>query len=916
MKQLIALVAAVGAATLYAAQQPARPDMNRFTPVTIVQQGELDEPMAFEVLPSGKVFIIERKGVLKAYDPATKITKKIETLPVNTKYIAADGAAKEAEEGLIGLALDPKFATNHFIYMLYAEPAVTKHVLARWVLNEFDELDPDSKKVILEYGTQREVCCHTGGGMVWDKDGNLLITVGDNTGVNLTSHTDERAGRVNWDDQRTSSNTNDLRGKILRIHPEEDGSYTIPKDNLFAPGTPGTRPEIYAMGLRNPWRISIDSKTGWIYWGEVGPDATEDTAITTRGYDEFNQAKAAGNFGWPYFIGENQAYPVYNYEKKAAGPKQDPAKPTNNSIHNTGLKNLPPALPALISYPYALSTKFPELGTGARSSTGGPIFHKADFPAGKRVFPDYYEGKWLAADLSRSLIMAISLTADGAYAGMERFLPSYRPVEPIDIKFGPDGDLYVLEYGSNWFRKSDNSRLVRIEYNAGNRAPVAKATSNTIGGTAPLKVALTSKGSADPDGDVLKYAWSVEPESGGAARTFTTPDVSLTLDKNGVYFATLTVTDPAGKTAEQLVTIVAGNEPPAISIDIPGNRTFFFDREPLKYTVAVKDKEDGGAVALPADRVAFSIDQVAETFDTNWLAQGDAVVDASTRFGVAKALIAQSDCRTCHNVDSKSNGPSWVQLAEKYGADQPGQSKLVDKIRAGGTGVWGEANMPAHPGLSADEARSIINYVMNIKATTINATPLAGTVAPGGVGTGKIVFRTVYTDKGAQGLLAHTVEQVAVRRSPVVRAVTADEQVGTFIRMEANGGIETIASRAGGYLVFKNLDLTGIREIQIAAQAPAREGFKGGTIELHLGALVGELLGQITVGTAGQVGPTASAIQAAGGAGAPGGAGAAGLPAIALKNATGQRDLYVVFRNSSAKPEEPVVALAELRFIK
>ena len=69
---------------------------------------------------------------------------------------------------------------------------------------------------------------------------------------------------------------------------------------------------------------------------------------------------------------------------------------------------------------------------------------------------------------------------------MERFLPSYQPIEPIDIKFGPSGDLYVLEYGSNWFRKSDNSKLVRIEYNSGNRTPIVHATANASGGAVPL----------------------------------------------------------------------------------------------------------------------------------------------------------------------------------------------------------------------------------------------------------------------------------------------------------------------------------------------------------------------------------------------------------------------------------------------
>ena len=86
---------------------------------------------------------------------------------------------------------------------------------------------------------------------------------------------DERPGRSPWDSQKSAANPNDLRGKIYRIHPEADGTYTIPKGNLFPPGTPGTRPEVYVMGNRNPFRISIDQKTGYLYWGEVGPDAVE-----------------------------------------------------------------------------------------------------------------------------------------------------------------------------------------------------------------------------------------------------------------------------------------------------------------------------------------------------------------------------------------------------------------------------------------------------------------------------------------------------------------------------------------------------------------------------------------------------------------------------------------------------------------
>src|SRR5256885_14651820 len=90
-----------------------------------------------------------------------------------------------------------------------------------------------------------------------------------------------------WDAQKSSANTNDLRGKIIRIHPEPDGAYTIPEGNLFPKGTAKTRPEIYTMGSRNPYRISVDQHTGFLYWGEVGPDANVDSVGRgPRGYDE------------------------------------------------------------------------------------------------------------------------------------------------------------------------------------------------------------------------------------------------------------------------------------------------------------------------------------------------------------------------------------------------------------------------------------------------------------------------------------------------------------------------------------------------------------------------------------------------------------------------------------------------------
>ena len=903
---------------------PKKPDDNRFTPVVLVPPGELDEPMAFEVARDGRVFIIERKGAFKVFDPLTKTTSVIATIPVNTKYVSAAGVSREAEEGLVGFTIDPNFEQNHWVYMLYADPQVAKHTLARWELREVPgtprkppELVDDSKKVVLEYSVQRETCCHTGGGMVWDKAGNLFLTVGNNTGNVLQMQSDERPGRVNWDDQRGASNTNDLRGKILRIHPEPDATYTIPQGNLFPANTANTRPEIYVMGTRNAWRVSIDSKTGYLYWGEVGPDASEDTRIGPMGYDEFNQARKPGYFGWPYFIGENRGYPYYDYFKDTPVEPKDPNKPVNTSVNNSGLRELPPAQPAFIAYPYSPSEKFPEVGTGGRSATGGPVYRRADFPKAARPFPDYYEGKWLAADLARGWIMAISMNEQGDYQSMERFLPGIRWSEIIDIKFGSDGDLYVLDYGSTWFAKSADSQLVRIEYNGGNRAPVVSITADRTGGSAPLKVALSSAGTKDYDGDQLKYEWTVESAAGGEPKTHSQPNPTITFDKPGVYTATLTVTDPAGASGTGSVDIIAGNEPPRVAITVAGaNKTFFTPDGAIDYTIQVSDKEDG---VVPPERVAVSVDYVPEGFDVTALKEGQRPVDPTTRFAFARALIARSDCATCHNRDKASRGPTFMQLAEKYKPDAATLEQLATRIRTGSTKVWGDEVMPPHPLFSVHEAKAMAEYMLNAKEASLSAHPLQGSYKPAlpedDPGRGSVVIRAVYTDKGAKDLPPLTTEAMTVLRSTRLGAAAADVQNGVVA--SSGRGSAGVLPRNKSYIGFKGVDLAGVKKAELAARAEQRSGNVGGTIEVRLDSPTGPMVGQAAVNAPGAApsGPTATDIQAAGGAGRGRGRGGPAPVSIELKESRGVHDVYFVFRNEKATGTQPLMTVSTVRFV-
>lgn len=184
-----------------------------------------------------------------------------------------------------------------------------------------------------------------------------------------------------------------------------------------------------------------------------------------------NQAREAGNFGWPLFIGNNKPYTDYDYETGESGITFDPEKPINDSKNNTGLQELPPAQGAYVYYPYVDTSTFPQVGTGGRNAMAGPTYYSDMYPNGGGL-PSYYDEKVIIYDWMRGWMRAISLYEDGSYNKMEPFASDIKMNNLIDMEMSPDGRVYLLEYGSGWFQQNEDSGLGYIEFNGGNRPPI------------------------------------------------------------------------------------------------------------------------------------------------------------------------------------------------------------------------------------------------------------------------------------------------------------------------------------------------------------------------------------------------------------------------------------------------------------
>ena len=439
-------------------------------------------------LKDGRVFWIERLGAFKVYDGATKAITTIKTFETFSAKNA--NVFGDVENGLEGMALDPNFAVNHWVYIWYAVPlskvgSVSQHNLgpiirlSRFTLKTNDtQVDDASEKTIFEHKIYAQ-CCHMGGAMKMTEDGTLYLSTGDNIHYNYTGTGTARAfdeANAYGDPRSTSSNTNDTRGKILRIKPIAFAdaqtpapgvgtTYTIPAGNLKetwdTPEKDKVRPEIYSMGHRNPFSISIHPDKPWVGIGEANGDNPDD------GDDEINIVTKAGFQGWPFIIGANQNYIPSFWSGRGYNPSSFAATGiTNDSKHNTGAKTLPPATGAVISVKHGGM----QMPINCHGLVWGWVKYDPANP-NKGKLPPYLQNKLLVSGYGTADLRAATVDDNGKVTKIEVLFPSAFgnsnggfTTDVLRGTQGADGAFYVGRGQGISFSATTACKIFKISY--------------------------------------------------------------------------------------------------------------------------------------------------------------------------------------------------------------------------------------------------------------------------------------------------------------------------------------------------------------------------------------------------------------------------------------------------------------------
>jgi hypothetical protein len=324
-----------------------------------------------------------------------------------------------------------------------------------------------------------------------------------------------------------------------------------------------------------------------VYLADYSPDANAaNPARGPAGHGRWMAIDKPANYGWPYCVSPDMPYVDYDFATQTSGAPFNCAAPVNESPNNTGLRNLPPVEKAEVIYSYGPSAEFPELGTGGIGPMGGPAYDYDRRNDSRVKWPSYYDSKPLFYEWTRDYVKEFDLGRRNQVESIKPVLPSIVFDNPMDMEFGPDGALYVLEYGDGYFSENPEAQLARIDFVRGNRTPIPKISAAPTVGIAPFTVNFSSAGTADPDGDALRYAWDFDADGTVDSRA---PDASFTYTTNGDYRATLKVTDSTGRSASAEFPLHVGPVAPAVSFGTPTEDQPFEFGDTVDYEVSVVD---------------------------------------------------------------------------------------------------------------------------------------------------------------------------------------------------------------------------------------------------------------------------------------------------------------------------------------
>ena len=560
----------------------------RFTEEVVVEGIPISTAIAFA--PDSRIFIALKEGVVRVVQNGTLLTTPF----LNISSIVN----KSTDRGLLGIAVDPNYPQKPYIYLSYVwdPPGLLPDVkdsrfirVVRYVADAsqgFNVAVPGSEEVILgknnlvEYlapqptapeityperascmtgltmaGTPIQDCIpcdslsHTAGTLMFDAEGNLVASLGDGANYDYPSQVAFNA-----------QNLNAMTGRIVRVDPDTgDG---VPGNPYYDSANPSSnRSKVWSLGYRNPFRFTINPANGQVYSGDVG----------TSYYEEINSGKG-GNFGWPCYEGgftnrAQQEGPADISERQVGFKKAPSTIDFCNAIYAKGAS-------AITAPMFTYRHPYDETGKDLGSSITGVAFYSGN------TYPERYKGALFFADYARLFIKYLTFDSNGNPTVHEFAKETGSNLGAVQLITGPDTNLYAVYLDL----KTRTGAVRRFKPIVGtNNPPVVKGSVSPTSGMVPLSVALSSTGSADPDGQPLTFEWEF-----GDGQSSTEANPTHVYTSVGSFTAKLTVTEATAPfaSATKSFTIRTGVNPPIAFIEAPtatlryeiGKEVFFSGR--------------------------------------------------------------------------------------------------------------------------------------------------------------------------------------------------------------------------------------------------------------------------------------------------------------------------------------------------